>query len=141
MSDVIAKNFSSAKEKSDYCLQNFPQSHECIWINALINIYLGDIKTGKEFVQKAKEAGYGTENEISLRQLVSAYLETKNYQEMLPLYQNLYKINPAQIQYKVSIMLCYKELGNYATAKQLGGEIIKSNPELKPQIENFLASF
>ena len=110
-------------------------------MSGLINVYLNNAEKGKELIAKAKENGYDTESEISLRQLVAAYLETKNYKEMLPLYQKLFLINSSQIQYKVSEMLCYKELGNYSLARQLAGEILKSNPELKDQIENFLASF
>jgi tetratricopeptide (TPR) repeat protein len=110
-------------------------------MTGLNNIYQNNIVQGENFIEKAKKNGYYTEDEISLRQLVAAYLENKNYGKMLPIYQKLFKINSSQIQYKVSTMLCYKELGNYPMARQLAGEIIKSNPELKPQIENFLQSF
>lgn len=141
MAKVSLGDLNGAKNQSVYCLKTFPESKECLWISGLINIYLGDVKTGKEFIGKAKANGYFAENEVSLRQLMSAYLKIKNYGEMLPLYQKLAEINPAQIQYKTSIMLCYKELGDYAMARQLANEIIKSNPELTSQIKNFLASF
>ncbi len=142
MATVSLEDLKRAKEESVYCLKTFPQSRECLWISGLINIYLGDIKAGKEFAEKAKENGYSVEDsEIALRQLVAAYLETENYKEMLPLYQKLSEINPGEVQYKTSIMLCHKELGNYVMAKQLAQEIIKTNPELKPQIEQFIKSF
>jgi hypothetical protein len=142
MSDVSLGNLTKAKQESDYCLKTFPQIPGCSWTAALINIYLGDIKTGNAFIQKAGKSGYNLNvDEVALRQLVAAYLETKNYKEMLPIYQKLAKINPGQVQYKISTMLCYKELGNYESARQLAGEIIKTNPELKPQIESFIASF
>ncbi len=140
MADVSFGDLKGAKEKSVYCLKTFPKIRDCLWMSGLINIYLGDVKTGKEFVEKAKEDGYSVENEISLRQLVAAYLETKNYKEMLPLYQKLFVINGSQIQYKTSIMLIYKELGNYNMARQIASEVIKSNPELEDQIDSFLST-
>jgi tetratricopeptide (TPR) repeat protein len=60
---------------------------------------------------------------------------------MLPLYQKLAVLNPSQVQYITSIMICYKELGDYGMARQLAEELIKSNPELKAQVEQFLRSF
>jgi len=141
MSDIFSNNLTEAKEKSDYCLKAFPESRECLWMSGLINIYLNNIEIGKKFIEKAEKNGYYSGDEASQRQLLAAYLENKNYKEMLPLYQKLFLINRSQIQYKVSEMLCYKELGNYGMARQLAVEIIKSNPELKPQIESFLVSF
>jgi len=138
MANISLGDLKGAKEKSDFCLKTFPKIRGCLWISGLINIYLGDIKTGKEFIEKAREGGDYFENEISLRQLVAAYLETKNYKEMLPLYQKLATINSSQVQYKTSIMLCYKELGNYQMVRQLATDIIKTNPEIKDQIEQFL---
>ena len=138
MASVSLKNLDSAKQKSDYCLKTFPENRECLWMAALINIHLGDIEAGKQLIEKAKEKGYYVDGEIGLRQLVAAYLETKNYKEMLPLYQKLSEINKKEVQYRISLMICYKELRNYQMARQIGLEIIESNPELKPSIDAFL---
>ncbi len=141
MADVSLDDLKGAKEKSDYCLKTFPESKECLWMSGLINIHLGDVKTGKEFIVKARENGYHTQEEVPLRQLVASYLKTKNYKEMLPLYQKLSEVNPGQVQYKTSLMIVYKELGDYQMSRQIALETIKSNPELKDQIENFLNTF
>jgi len=141
LANVSVRDFKGAQEKSNYCLKSFPESRECLWISGLINIYLNNVKKGKELIIKSKANGYSTESENSLNQLATAYLENKNYKEMLPLYQKLFVINSSQIQYKISTMLCYKELGNYQMAQQLAEEINKSNPELKNQIKAFLSSF
>ncbi len=141
MASASLKDFNRAEEQSDYCLKIFPESGKCLWISGLIDIYSNNYTERKDFIEKAKEKGYPVENEISLRQLVAAYIENKDYKEMLPLYQKLSEINPGEVQYKTSLMLVYKELGNYTMARQLAGEIIKSNPALTAQIEAFLKSF
>jgi len=139
MADVSLGNLKKAKEKADYCLKTFSKNRDCFWISALINIHLGDVKMGKEFIGKAENAGYDLNvDQIALRQLVAAYLETKNYKEMLPLYQRLSELDKSQVQYKTSVMLCYKGIGNYSAARQLALEVIKTNPELKPSIDEFL---
>lgn len=141
MADVFVKDFEKAKEQSVYCLKTFPESRECLWISGLIDIYLNNYAEGKDFLKRAKENGYPTESKISLRQLVAAYIENKDYKEMLPIYQKLSEIDPGEVQYKTSLMLVYKNLGQYDKARQLALEIIKTNPELKGQIEQFLRSF
>lgn len=136
--DISAKDFRKAEEKSDFCLKTFPEIPECLWLSGIIKIYLNDIEKGKNFIEKAKEKGYPTENENSLNQLAMAYLENKNYKEMLPIYQKLISINGSQVQYKTSLAILYKELKQYDKARELASEIIKTNPELKIPIEEFL---
>ncbi len=136
--DVAIKDFERAKEKSDYCLKTYPQLKECLWISTLINIYLNDIEKGKDFIEKAKEKGYPVNNEVSLNQLIEAFAENENYQEIAPIYENLLIINPSQTQYKTSLAFVYRELGEYEKAKELALEILKTNPELREIVEEFL---
>lgn len=141
MADIAVKDFKGAEDKSVYCLKTFPEIKECSWMAGLINVYLNNTEIGKNFIEKAKEKGYSTESEASLTQLSVAYLENKNYGEMLPIYQKLISINPSQVQYKTALALLYKYLGQYDKARALAAEIVKTNPELTGQIEQFLRSF
>ena len=141
LTDISNKDFTNAKEKSDYCLKNFPKNKECLWTAGLINIYLNNIAVGEDFIGQAKVNGYATENENSLNQLAGAFIEVKNYQELMPIYQNLIALNTSNVQYKTSLMLVYKLLGQYDKARELALKIMETNPELKPQIDNFLQGF
>lgn len=138
LADVAAKDFKTAENKSTNCLKEYPELKECLWISGLINIYLNDIEKGKDFIEKAKEKKYSTESENSLNRLMEAFAENENYEEIVPLLQKLIKINPKQIQYKTSLLFVYGELKEYEKAEKLGLEIIKTNPELKTAVENFL---
>ena len=138
MADVAVKDFKGAEDKSAYCLKTFPEIPECLWLSGLINIYSNDIEKGKDFIEKAKEKGYPIESEVSLSRLSIAYLENKNYQEMLPIYQKLISGNDSKAQYKTSLALLYKYLGEYNKARELAFEIIKTNPELKASVDEFL---
>jgi O-antigen ligase len=140
MNDIFNKNFSSAKQKADYCLSKFPNSNQCLWTNGLINIYLNNIVVGKNFIEKAKIKGYETESENSLNRLAGAYIEVKNYSEVLAVYQKLV-LKSSNVDYKTSLILAYKLVGQYDKSRQLAMEVMKTNPELKPTLENFLQSF
>jgi tetratricopeptide (TPR) repeat protein len=140
MNKISSKDFKKSEEESVTCLQKYPKNAECLWMSGLINIYLNNIKGGKDFIEEAKEKGYLTENEISLNQLAIAYFENKNYREMIPIYQKL-SIESIKVEYKKNLMLIYREAGEYGKAKQLALETIKTNPELKLEIEAFLRSF
>ncbi len=145
MNDISVNNLTAAKEESVYCLSKFPNSKECLWISGLINIYSNNIAVGQNFIEKSRTEGYEINNSIesenSLNQLAMAYLENKHYEDMIPIYQKLIILNPSQVQYKTSLMLAYKLSEQYGKARELAGEIIRTNPELKPTIENFLQSF
>jgi O-antigen ligase len=138
MADVAVKDFRGAEDKSAYCLKTFPEIKECPWLSGLINIYSNNIEKGKDFVAKAREKGYPIESETSLSQLSLAYLENKNYKEMLPIYQKLISTNGSQAQYKTALALLYKYLGEYDKARELALEILKTNPELKNSVDEFL---
>ncbi|GAI20053.1 unnamed protein product, partial [marine sediment metagenome] len=138
LADIAVKDFKTAKEKSDYCLKIYPDFSECCWLSGLINIYLNDIEKGKDFIEKAKEKKYPVNNEISLNQLIEAFAQNENYKEIAPLYENLIKINPSQVQYKTSLAFVYRELGEYEKARELALEILKTNPELEDAVKKFL---
>lgn len=140
MNDISRKNFSSAKDKADYCLNKFPKSNQCLWINGLINIYSNNITNGKNFIEEAKKQGYLTESENSLNRLAGAYIEIENYQELVLIYQQLTLKSP-DVEYKTSLILAYKLSRQYDKARKLALEVMNTNPELKPILENFLQSF
>ncbi len=140
MNDIFRKDFATAKNKADFCLNKFPKSNQCLWLNGLINIYLNNPTAGKVFVEKAKASGYPTESENSLNRLAGAYIGINNYQELLTIYQKLTTISPS-VDYKTSLILAYKLTGQYEKSRALALEVMKTNPELKPTLENFLQSF
>ncbi|MBM3251029.1 MAG: hypothetical protein FJZ07_02235 [Candidatus Nealsonbacteria bacterium] len=138
LADVVIKDFEKAKEKSDYCLKNYPEFKECLWVSGLINIYFNDIEKGSDFIEKAREKKYPADDENSLSQLIKAFAENKNYREMVLIYEKLIKTNPLEIRYKTSLAFVYRELGEYKKARELALEILKINPELEYEVNAFL---
>ena len=76
---------------------------ECWWMKGLSNIYLNNIDEAKENFKKAGENRYLTDSPSSLAQLTQAYLEIKNYEELILIHQKLVASNPKNIQYLATL--------------------------------------
>ena len=85
-----------------------------------------------------KEKRYPINSETSLLQLVNAYLKTENYQKLTETYQKLVKLKPKNIQYHISLAVCYKELGDFEKAKKEALKVLELVPESKEAVEEFL---
>jgi len=147
--DVFLKDFSRAQEKSVFCLTKMPETSECVWMSGLLKIYQNKNEEGELLIEKAKEMGYflnyysnypgsSSIEEIPLNQLLDAYAENRNYQKLSSIYEKLVEINPSNFQYKASLAFVYKELREYQKARETALSILKTNPEMEPQVNAFL---
>ena len=93
--DFLTADYRGAKEKAKMCLDLNPESGDCWWQMALTNIYLSEKEMAKENIEIAREKGYSINSEISLLEMASAYFKSENYSELINIYHELIKINPA----------------------------------------------
>lgn len=142
---LLFKEYQSAKEKSEECINLIPNSASCWWKKALANIYLGETEQAKEDIKTAAQKGYDIESKKSYSQLVSAYAQlaeaTKKIEHFKPLvdiYQKLISFEPDNFQYHASLAYVYKILGEYDKAKKEAMIVLKLSPESKPNIDEFL---
>ena len=136
--NLITGQYRKAKEITQECLDLNEKSKDCWWLKGLSNIYLKELSKAKEDIEKAGQMGYPVRSENSLLQLAKVYLDIENYQELLQIYLDLLKINPDDSGYNLSLMLVYKENGDFENAKKQALKIIELFPEYQKEVEEFL---
>ena len=136
--DLITGQYQKAKDKSQQCLALNEKSKDCWWLKGLSNIYLKEPEQSKENIEKAGKLGFPVNSEDSLLKLAKAYFQIENYQAMVQIYQDLIKLRPEEPEYRVSLMLVYKEIKDFESAKKQALAIIELFPEYKTRIEEFL---
>ena len=138
--DIFRENFQEAKEKSQRCIEINPEFNSCYWMAALANIYLGEQEQAEKNIEIATKKHYGINSELSLLQLTNAYIYTKNYSELIPLYQRLIKIKPDNFWHYRSLAVCYKETGDFKNAEKYALKVLELAPETKESVDEFLKS-
>ena len=136
----VTKDYIKAKEKTEKCIEMNPEAiiGECYWIKALSNIYLGNLRQAKIDLKTAENKRYDVWSKSSLLQLFEAYLETENYEELIPIHQELIKLEPDNSQYYTSLAYNYKMVKDYKNAEKIAKKILELFPELKDEVNEFL---
>ena len=116
--DFYRERFSEAKEKAQKCIDYNPEFRDCYWKMYLINVYLENDEEAEKYYGIAKEKRYPVNSETSLLELVNAYIKIEDYQKLAEVYQRLIKLKPEKVQYRASLAVCYKILGDYEKARQ-----------------------
>jgi len=95
ITDLLTGEYQKAKEKAQKCIDSNERLGDCWWQMALTNIYLGENEKAKENLEIARQNGYPINSELSLLELARAYFKSENYSELIKIYHELIKINPA----------------------------------------------
>lgn len=133
-----SEDYQKMEKSSTACVKTDPSLNSCYWYLGLSEILLGKTEQGKKDIETAKNMDYEQETRPRLSQLALVYTKTENMKELAPIYENLLKIDPDNIQFKATLTFVYKELGEYKKAREMALEILKSNPEMKDEIDEFL---
>jgi len=136
--DILSEKYEKAKEKAQKCIDYNPNFRDCYWQMYLTNVYLGNDKDADKYFEIVKGTYYPINSEISLLQLVNAYIKTENYQKLAETYQKLVKLKPEKTQYHASLATCYKILGEYEKAREEALKVFELSPESKAEVEQFL---
>ena len=70
--------------------------------------------------------------------LMNAYLETRNYQEIVLMYEKLIKAQPHVAQYHASLAATYRQMGEYDKARQEVKLFLELAPDQKAAADAFL---
>ena len=116
--DILSEKYEKAKEKAQKCIDYNPEFRDCYWKMYLINVYLENDEEAEKYYGIAKEKRYPVNSETSLLELVNAYIKIEDYQKLAEVYQRLIKLKPEKVQYRASLAVCYKILGDYEKARQ-----------------------
>lgn len=134
---LLTNDYQGAKERAKECIDLNPKLGECWWLMGLINIHLTESEEAQENIKIAGQEGYPIYSESSFLQLVKVYTETKNYQKLIEVYQELIKID-SKPSYHASIATAYKEIGDFENAKKEALKVLELNPASRQEIEKFL---
>ncbi|KPJ56660.1 hypothetical protein AMJ49_04320 [Parcubacteria bacterium DG_74_2] len=137
---ILTEEYEKTKQKSQECIEIKSDFRECWWLKALSQIYLGEIKQGKESLKIAQDQGYALESYESLSQLLSAYIKIESYPDLIEIYPKIIKFEPENFQYWASLAVCYKAVGDYENARKAAQKVIELSPESKSNVEAFLKS-
>ncbi len=137
---MTAGDYQEMEVRAKTCIALNPNSADCWWQLGLAQIYLQQFDEAKVSIQKAEERNYRTDAPIPLNQLVDAYAATKNYQELVVIYQRLIIYDHLNAQYHASLAFVYKALGKYTEARQEVKRFLELAPNDKATAEDFLKS-
>ena len=138
--DFLTGDYLRAKEKAQICLDLNPELVDCWWLMALINAHLDKTEEAQENIKIAAQKGYPTNSEDSFLQLARVYTETKNYKELIKIYQDLLIMKPLNPQYHAFLAFAYREIGDFENAKKEALKVMELQPEAKAEVEMFLES-
>ncbi len=139
LSEKIAEVAENNIKLQPYNARNWLRLGESLTILAKAQNNVELFKKAEDALNKAVELS-PNDPEI-LARLASVIAQNPDYLKLKEIYEKLAKIKPLEVSYKTSLLVVYKELKEYDKAEELSAEIIKTNPELRTQIENFLNSF
>jgi tetratricopeptide (TPR) repeat protein len=128
-------------ERGDTCVKEYPQVGTCYWIRGLGNIRMKKFDEAKKDIETAEHYKFDYVNEISLAQLINAYLDVENYQELVPAYEKLIKIDPSVPENHISLAVIYTKLNNWKKAREEADIVLTLRPDLKPEVDKFLKTF
>jgi O-antigen ligase len=135
---TISGQYQEAIEKANECIKLNSNLGECYWVKAVPEIYLEEFPESERDLKLAEEKGYRVNSPASIDQLIIAYSSVKNYQKLVPIYQNLIEWNSSNPQYHASLALAYREMGEFEKARQEALIFLKLMPEAKEEVELFL---
>lgn len=135
---MVTGDFQKMKERSLICLNLNPNIFDCYWSLGLSEIFLGNLKEGKNLLKIAEEKQFSSFTLVAFNQLIIAYSYNKNYEELVDVYKKLIDKNPAEPQYHATLSFTYKELGQYEEARKEALIFLKMMPEAKEEVQLFL---
>jgi len=137
---LVKGDYQKMKEKSEECISLNKNMAGCYWYLGLSEIFLGENESAQEHLAMASKKRYAVDIQTSLNQLSIAYSVTKNYEELVKVYDKLINLNPKEPQYHASLAFVYKELKEYEKARQEAMLFLELNPspEAKKEVELFL---
>ena len=135
---LVAEDYEGTKNYSEKCVALNSDLGDCYFYLALLNIYLKDEKSTQKNLEAAFSRRYDINSKESLDQLADAYGYISDYKNLVPIFSKLITINPNVAQYHSSLAFFYRELGQYADAKQEALKVLQLSPESKPNVDAFL---
>ncbi|XOB40740.1 MAG: tetratricopeptide repeat protein [Candidatus Nealsonbacteria bacterium] len=109
------------------------------WYLAMTHKTTGQYEEALQKVKDAEKAGYNWKKNVNnLRQVAEIYQVLRDDLSVLYLYQEAIEIHPENAEVWAGLANSYANLGQFEKAKQAAQKVIEINPDLAPEVEQFL---
>jgi len=112
---------------------DYPEPH---WYYGLA--LMQNKKRTEGILELEKGSGFALAMPANTRYLIDIYAGEKNYEKIIPLYENLIAREPQNAQNYASLAATYMVLGDKAKAKEYIEKAVELNPGLRDEAVNFL---
>ncbi|MEK7582829.1 MAG: tetratricopeptide repeat protein, partial [Patescibacteria group bacterium] len=107
------------------------------WYLGLTQVESGDIERGLASIRTASDRGYSM-GEGDILRLINVYAEQNNFREIVPLYEQLVKLQPSNPQYHASLATAYAQIGKIDEAVAEARIAAKLSPSFEPEARKFV---
>ncbi|MFA6393452.1 MAG: O-antigen ligase family protein [Patescibacteria group bacterium] len=112
---------------------DYPEPHWYYGLALMLNK-----KRSEGILELEKGSGFAFSMPANIRYLIDIYAGEKNYEKIIPLYENLIAREPQNAQNYASLAATYMVLGDKFMAKEYIGKAVELNPALREEAINFL---
>ena len=114
----------------------FGRSH---WFLAMAYKITGQYDLALEKIKDAENAGYAWKRDLNdLTRVAEIYQAIGDNLSLISLYQEALEIHPQKAELWVNLAVVYADMGQFDKAKQAVQKAIELNPDLAPELEDFL---
>ncbi|MDP3991067.1 MAG: O-antigen ligase family protein [Candidatus Nealsonbacteria bacterium] len=116
-----------------------PELGQSYWYLGMTYRGIGQYQLAKEKIIEARKLDYGWQNiSTDLQKVIEVYLALGDDAGLIPIYQEAIKINPEDEQLWAGLAASYANLGMVVEARQAAEKALEINPDLAPEVEQFL---
>lgn len=137
--EILANDFEKAKNYSQKCIEINNNWGDCYLELGISEIYLNDVVSAKQNIQTASQKTK-INTEDKLLDLSQAYEYIKDYQDLIPVFEQLVELKPNDIQNHSTLAFIYSQAGQYKKAREQALKVLELSPESKDNVDEFLKS-
>lgn len=107
------------------------------WNYGLIAIVLNQKDLGEAEIKKARDLGFNYDS-VAIKQMISAYMQTRDRQKMMALYQEWIQLDPTNTDAYLNLAATFYQLGENENAKTYALKAAELDPTLKDRVDQFI---
>ncbi|MDO8633280.1 MAG: O-antigen ligase family protein [Candidatus Wildermuthbacteria bacterium] len=135
---LVAHDYEGMLKKAEECVAIDPRTGECWFLQGLAHEFLGRDNEFRINTKIALGLGYNADKDFyALSNILQAYAETKDLGGVAKTYEKIIALRPSP-QFYASLAFTYRELGEYAKARETALKVIELDPSTKAEVDEFL---
>jgi tetratricopeptide (TPR) repeat protein len=124
------------KQLMDY----YPWNTDVKWRAALVYHFAHNDAEAVKLAETALAEGYSTSQSSDVQWLVQYYMNQKEYQKVINLYQKFINSDPNNVQMYAGLATAYAKIGDKQKAVETANKIISIQPDAKQDVDTFIKS-